>query len=310
MRVCTNDRQEIMLRRLRLSRTLRTTIWMIYAVWVARRFSRYLCLFWKFRCCHDLMKDYIHQGCWSLIQSLVIYFVLRAYCRVIIDELIVSGLLKALPIPERLPSCTEVNCHGNNIFEFIRGLRFEEIEYLGEFDQQGNKLAEYTQYSSTQVCGPTKGDDQPGLIEVHCHPGADDLPFSPGDLANLLKCKASMSIVVTKRYTYIWQDPKYEVFLRGLTPEILYRQVDKCYENKFYKVLTELEQSLELAFAEGTRISTVILCRPYLVYKLRKLAKYYGFRFYVRPAWQDEVDYFLLKCKSTNHQTSFFKVTH
>lgn len=298
MRICTDDRQKIMLKRLWLSRVLRTILWTIFIIWAAKLFSPYLLLFCKFR---NLIMIYDYQGRWDLIQFLVIYLVVRACCRVAIDELIVSRLVKAPPTPEHLPSCIEVDCHGDNILKFIRALRFEEIEYLGEFDRQGNKLVEYTQYSPTQVCGSTKGDDQTGLIDVHCHPGTDDLPFSSADLTNLLKCQASMSIVVTKRYTYIWQDPKYEVFLRGLTPKILHREVDKCYENKFYKVLTELEQSLELTFADGMRISTIILCRPYIVYKLHKLAKYYGFRFYVRPAWRDEFDYLLLKCKSINH---------
>lgn len=116
-------------------------------------------------------------------------------------------------LPEPLDEPIEAD-HGDNLETVMEALRDESLEYGVVFMPDGNKLGEWTLLSPTEVGMPVEWSARlhygfVGMTDLHCHPGIDENSFSPEDFGVSIMYHFRRSIVVTRHYNYILENPNY-----------------------------------------------------------------------------------------------------
>lgn len=127
--------------------------------------------------------------------------------------------------------------HGKKITVVMERLRTENIEYRALFDVKGDKVAEGT-LLSPNICNiPEEEWDcfyQAGLIDLHNHPNEGQVSFSSQDLYSMIYLKIRRSIVVTRSFTYVMENPYWN---RDDGP----RAKDvKAYADKYFSYVGEI----------------------------------------------------------------------
>lgn len=116
--------------------------------------------------------------------------------------------IKLEPLPEPLDDAISSD-HGNNLSMVMEALRYEPLEYRAIFNANGNKLAEGTLLSPAH-CNVASVDSlkvKYAELDLHNHPGTDNLAFSGRDLKNLIANSTHNKRVVTMDYTYFVENP-------------------------------------------------------------------------------------------------------
>lgn len=162
--------------------------------------------------------------------------------------------------------------HGETIEEVISNIRYEPVEYLAIFDQNGKKLGETTNLNPESVTPDAAlwkyVRDHPGCIKVHNHPNVNGA-FSANDFSAAIRAGASKTIVIAAGMVYTLELPS--DLNDSDAEEVKEYYQDHCQPMEL-KTLSTPSKELQTDLAA---VAAIMLCRD--------IAGMYGMEFTAEP---------------------------
>lgn len=169
--------------------------------------------------------------------------------------------------------------HGQDLSKVMRALRTEKFEYDAVFDLEGDKLAEGTLGSCCRCNISSESWDRivesgvlnQALVNLHNHPGYEQLSFSAQDFYVLLDSEFYRSIVVTRDYNFVMENPWWN---RDDAPD---SEEVKAFAQHLYGVDEDDEQNIKILNANVFWL--LLFPRLYSWYVSYRTAKRFGLKY-------------------------------